>query len=999
MLPATEITTALPQTQLLQLQSTQQQLQLGLRVTATGLPAAPQQAAARRQAGQQPGHAGHQAPGVAILHQVVEATQRLRPAMNTMPAAHPPHTPRGESQGPGASVPMVPPACRLQVLPGEKRPRTSSNTAQPARQSRRPDAPPVPLEGSEPVLEWAQASLRRRSRRGRPKPQPTHHTPAGAAGTGPADPPVPVFSEYQREVLRNQQRSHQHRQNQPRERERRQQRLALETLLQGLLEQRQQRQTRALHQQQAEQTQTLRERFHEQRMQQRRLRVQQGIHIVADNQDSPAPPPVQDLAEDGKGKQPSAPRPGPVPVPVPVSKHSCKDPDASDGSDDSDHGSRRKRAKPHVKQTPAAAAPHYPVGHGAVRRSPSASSAQNRHGPASTDAADGRGGSLPSDMNMHGPDDPVMSPSQPAARQPPVLAATTAQQRTAQVASPTGQLGTSCAARPTQNNSTVCDTSEPLVAAAAGASGTAGAAVPPRKHSHTVHRCPRAMSHVTLGRRFHKGEHLPFAQPANPSPPALTQHTPAPARVQQHTAAPAQPRVPLAPAVRVIPVVRVRARPEGYGERRAEWVSAQALSLTASHPASLDPSHELSAAEGRRFEHQRAPTSLVTSGAGPHTAVSHAHPHPPHAEGSSRGQPLSGSGPPVLRLQLGAVTVPPVFAAAAAAAAPAAVAAALTVCNHTGASLAGTANMEGRPSVAEAAAADAPSAVPPTAGPSPSAGLKPGRHRRSGAHNVSWELLDATHMDDDDMAAADILGSLAASEPHSKSRGAAAAAAAVTAAAAAAATSEGGFVSESAEASLTAIFAHRKLQNRSGLLPSQAQLTTGTQPSQGEPVRVQEQQAAAAWHLNHNHGALSNLGGVGTASIAAAVWDVTTQQGSCTAGAVGNAGAAATAVQGVPVRRALPRNRTQAATRTCAAAGAVTQQLAGAEAGNVTGGGERRQRSVDADAARLADKLARQRVSTPQYRSLLARVRHQVARLKYEQRLLEVAGQDGQRAG
>ncbi|MEW5308927.1 MAG: hypothetical protein WDW38_000847 [Sanguina aurantia] len=459
MLPATEITTALPQTQLLQLQSTQQQLQLGLRVTATGLPAAPQQAAARGQAGQQPGHAGHQAPGVAILHQVVEATQRLRPAMNTMPAAHPPHTPRGESQGPRTSMNMVPPSCRLQVLPGEKRPRTSSNTAQPASQARRPDAPPVPLEGSEPVLEWAQAALRKRSRRVRPKPQPTHHTPAGAADTGPADPSVPVFSEYQREVLLNQQRSHQHRQNQQQEQEHRQQRLDLENLLQDRLKQQQQLQTQQLHQQQAEQTQTLRERFHEQRMQQRLLRVQQGIHIVADNQDSPVPSHQQDLAEDGKGKQPSAPRPGPVPVPVPVSKHSCRDPDTPDNSDDSDCGSRNKRL---VSRKTPAAAQHYPAGHGAVSRSPSASSAEDRHGPASTDAADGRGGSLPSDMNMHGPDDPVMILSQPAARQPPVLAATTAQQETAQVASPTGQQDTSPTGRPTQTTWLSATLQDPL---------------------------------------------------------------------------------------------------------------------------------------------------------------------------------------------------------------------------------------------------------------------------------------------------------------------------------------------------------------------------------------------------------------------------------------------------------------------------------------------------------------------------------------------------------
>lgn len=154
------------------------------------------------------------------------------------------------------------------------------------------------------------------------------------------------------------------------------------------------------------------------------------------------------------------------------------------------------------------------------------------------------------------------------------------------------------------------------------------------------------MSNRLLERSVSKDEHLPVAQPADSSPPALTDNTPATASVQQHTTAPAQPRVSLTPAVRVIPVVRVRARPEGYGERQAEWVCAQALSL-AGHPPLVDPSHKLSAAEARPFK-QHAPTALTTSGAGPHTADTHSHPHPhsPHAEESSRGQPFSGSGSP-----------------------------------------------------------------------------------------------------------------------------------------------------------------------------------------------------------------------------------------------------------------------------------------------------------------------------------------------------------------
>lgn len=47
-------------------------------------------------------------------------------------------------------------------------------------------------------------------------------------------------------------------------------------------------------------------------------------------------------------------------------------------------------------------------------------------------------------------------------------------------------------------------------------------------------------------------------------------------------------------------------------------------------------------------------------------------------------------------------------------------------------------------------------------------------------------------------------------------------------------------------------------------------------------------------------------------------------------------------------------------------------------------------------AAQLAYKAAH---SNPKYTKLLSSVRHQLSKLTYEQHLLEVAGQDGKRAG
>lgn len=103
------------------------------------------------------------------------------------------------------------------------------------------------------------------------------------------------------------------------------------------------------------------------------------------------------------------------------------------------------------------------------------------------------------------------------------------------------------------------------------------------------------------------------------------------------------------------------------------------------------------------------------------------------------------------------------------------------------------------------------------------------------------------------------------------------------------------------------------------------------------------------------------------------------------------------AAQGATLPQTLPRSSSRATTRSGAApSGKLSASLATGVAGAAQVKGKRKSGGVSSEAAQRANKPA---PSNPRYEKLLSSVRHQVAKLKYEQHLLEVAGQDGQRSG
>ncbi|MEW5308923.1 MAG: hypothetical protein WDW38_000843 [Sanguina aurantia] len=564
--------------------------------------------------------------------------------------------------GPRTSNNTAPPPCRAKC-PDRQHPRTSMNTAQPAA---KPQAPEV-------VLEWAPSVLRKRSaiHSGEARPVPIISPPAQLPAAVQITSSTPALSKDKtQDLLLKQRLQHELEQLQEEEQQKQMSRLKLQQSLQRTLLQHQQQQLRQQQIEQAEQVQKLQEQFHEQRMQQRRLRELQGIHLEADDHDSPAPPPLPSaLTENTQGKQPSPPRA------VPRHHTHKATSDTSDDPDDSDYGSRKRRARRPVSRKTSAAAQHHPDPQGLSRFLPG-SGAQNRldhHAEPS----------LPS---IHG-DSPAITSALPAVLV--AAAAAAAEQDTAEPGSEVayaGRLRRNASAR-----AALTSAASPVTSSAAPPASSGGAAPPSRQWT--------------------------SSEPAGPSPSAPVANTTATPGATQPPTVLAPPRVPL------IPVVRVLARPEGYTERQANWVSAQASQLRLrSTPAAI--------------------TSL------------------------SRGLSTGAGSSPVLRLQLGALAAPPTAVPAAAAATAATAAAFLALRNSVamseamikatrGASL----SLATHATITTAAAPPAPSTALPVSTPAPE------QPASNGSGSVPPMALDATHMDDDDMAAADILGSLAGSKP------------------------------------------------------------------------------------------------------------------------------------------------------------------------------------------------------------------------------------------